>query len=71
MRRTDCFLTGIERSEMNGLAVLAATNFYGFLLKRLTLNTAFGVTAAELVRRYEITGNFNRCKKIFEYFSLA
>ena len=56
---------------MNGLAVLAVTNFYGFLLRRLTLNTAFGVTAAELVRRYEITGNFNGCKKIFEYFSLA
>ena len=60
---------------------VAVANFYGFLLKRLTLTTAsplkmllaapgcradFPGISAKLVRMCEITGNFHRCKNIFE-----
>jgi hypothetical protein len=61
---------------------VAVANFYGFLLRRLTLTTAspfvsvrgsqggqrFPGISAKLVRMCEITGNFHRCKKIFEIF---
>src|SRR5467141_1353042 len=70
---------GCERLE----GAVAVANFYGFLLRRLTLTTASPLTfftrlpgwaaipgafSAKLVRMCEITGNSRRCKNIFENF---
>src|SRR6266436_5865086 len=70
---------GCERLEV----AVAVANFYGFLLRRLTLTTASPLTflyaaprvdsdswalSAKLVRMCEITGNSQRCKNIFEFF---
>src|ERR1700747_1159328 len=62
---------------------LAVANFYGFLLKRLTLTTASPLTSvsrlpgscdfpgisAKLVRSCEITGIFHRCKIFLIFFA--
>ena len=58
---------------------VAVANFYGFLLRRLTLTTAsplmsrgsqggkrFPGISAKLVRSCEITANLHRCKKFLE-----
>jgi len=62
---------------------VAVANFYGFLLRRLTLTTASPLKmllaaprvdsdsralSAKLVRMCEITANFHRCKKFLSYF---
>jgi hypothetical protein len=80
VRRID-FLRGAAAGIKPGggmLAVrVAVANFYGFLLRRLTLTTAsplkivlaapgrrsdFPGISVKLVRKCEITGNFHRCK---------
>ena len=64
------------------MVAVAVANFDGFLLKRLTLTTAsplicsrgsrvncdFPDMSVKLVRKCEITGNPQRCKKILVFF---
>jgi hypothetical protein len=86
VRRMDFFFGwwawGAAVSEGCGMLVdaVAVANFYGFLLKRLTLTTAspYDVLSqfpgwsdsrafsVKLVRKSEITGNLQRCKKFFK-----
>ena len=85
VRRTNFFRVGTAARGWGLLQLLtrlAVANFYGFLLKRLTLATASPLTfvsrlpgvsdfpgiSAELVRSSEITGNFHRCKIFLECF---
>jgi hypothetical protein len=76
------FFRGAESEGCGMLAgAVAVANFYGFLLRRLTLTTAsplkmllaapgrranFPGISAKLVRICEITGNFHRCKIFFQ-----
>ena len=78
------FFRGARASEgcERLVVAVAVANFYGFLLRRLTLTTAspsnlsrgsrvnsdFPGISVKLVRMCEITGNFHRCKNIFEKF---
>ena len=87
-READEFLPVGDDGERLGClellrGALAVANFYGFLLKRLTLTTAsplkclaapglasdFPGISAKLVRICEITGNFHRCKIFLDYFA--
>src|SRR5271165_3666916 len=88
VRRMDFFLVWL-RGETAGTksgcemlaGAVAVANFYGFLLRRLTLTTAsplyargsrvgqrFPGISAKLVRKCEITGNRRRCKKFLANF---
>src|SRR6516225_10681679 len=82
VRRTDFFLLGdTANSDLGWVVAVAVANFYGFLLKRLTLTTSsplyrgsrvdgdFPGISAELVRKCEITGIFHRCKNFLRFFA--
>ena len=83
---TDGFFPGSDTEELGRerlVVAVAVANFYGFLLRRLTLTTASPLTfftrlpgwtsdsrafSAKLVRNCEITGNFHRCNIFFGNF---
>src|SRR5579863_10048073 len=84
VRRTNFFRleTTARGWEFSSCCRLAVANFYGCLLKRLTLTTASPLIAlaapgllrfpghsAKLVRICQITGNFHRCKIFLSYFA--
>src|SRR5215831_4500019 len=84
VRRTNFFRLGTtDRWGFSSCCRLAVANFYGCLLKRLTLTTAsplkllsrlpgscvFPGISAKLVRKCEITGIFHRCKIFLKKFA--